>query len=155
MKYASSVEISKVFQSSINPHVALSIRSILCWILIGLWLYNCFLFLQNWNQEVYSFIWGASKGLDHLLSLSFYNQKWQIVKKKFWDHYYKCKIKSFLDRHPMAISWFHPGRFVTFCESIKRPLLFFFLFLFFFKFKRSARFKRNFRHNCMPVLGLA
>ena len=22
-------------------------------------------------------------------------------------------------------------------------------------FKRSARFKRNFRHNCMPVLGLA
>ena len=23
------------------------------------------------------------------------------------------------------------------------------------RFKRSARFKRNFRHNCMPVLGLA
>ena len=31
----------------------------------------------------------------------------------------------------------------------------FFYFYFFFKFKRSARFKRNFRHNCMPVLGLA
>ena len=38
--------------------------------------------------------------------------------------------------------------FFTFCLYC----LFAFLFLF---FKRSARFKRNFRHNCMPVLGLA
>ena len=41
----------------------------------------------------------------------------------------------------------------TFCDVIVEAITYlFFIFLF---FKRSARFKRNFRHNCMPVLGLA
>ena len=29
------------------------------------------------------------------------------------------------------------------------------MYILFSSFKRSARFKRNFRHNCMPVRGLA
>ena len=61
------------------------------------------------------------------------------------------QLKKFLDRHPMVVSRFHPGRFATvFGEAISVLFILFFLI-----FKRSARFKRNFRHNCMPVLGLA
>ena len=35
-------------------------------------------------------------------------------------------IRFILDRHPMAVSWFHLGAGVTFCEAIS--LSFFFIF---------------------------
>ena len=31
-----------------------------------------------------------------------------------------------LDRHPMAVSWFHPGHLFTFCEAISHLFFYFF-----------------------------
>ena len=42
------------------------------------------------------------------------------VKKPLLVGKTSCGIISsnFLDRHPMAVSWFHPGHLFTFCEAI-------------------------------------
>ena len=42
---------------------------------------------------------------------------------------YVCSFAIFLDRHPMAVSWFHPGQRVTFGEAISHLFFLYFFFV--------------------------
>ena len=87
-------------------------------------------------ENVYSADWlNVTNDQPHCLKLVYLINKLVGKKPDLAYHWYSTHLKTFqmfciivhlLDRHPMAVSWFHPGHLFTFCEAISHLFFYFF-----------------------------